>query len=215
VIGLSLMPIELDEVDLTILRELMEDGRKAFRQIAKAAQVSTPTVESRFRKMLNMELIKKIAPILDPNKIGYGVVATVTLNVEVPRLESILHTLSQREEVRSLYVVAGEANLLLQVFFQNIRELQDFLQTTLGKMEGLTVVSSHVVTRVVKEESSVVIKPRAGLRLSCDYCGREICEKPGVLEVGGGERYFCCKLCLEAYREKYRERIEKISEGSR
>jgi DNA-binding Lrp family transcriptional regulator len=60
--------MKLDNIDISIINSLMQDGRKSFRQIAKEIRVSTPTVESHFNRMKAIGLIKNVEPILDLEK---------------------------------------------------------------------------------------------------------------------------------------------------
>jgi DNA-binding Lrp family transcriptional regulator len=64
------MPHELDEVDIAILNSLMEDGRKSFRQIAREIKVTTPTVQARYRRLVNLGFIKSVSPVLDLSKLN-------------------------------------------------------------------------------------------------------------------------------------------------
>ena len=63
------MPQELDEVDIAILNSLIEDGRKSFRQIGREIKISTPTVQARYRRLVNLGFIKSVSPILDMSKL--------------------------------------------------------------------------------------------------------------------------------------------------
>ena len=63
------MPYNLDVIDTAILNSLMEDGRKSFRQIAREIKVTTPTVQARYQRLVNLGFIKSITPDLDMNKI--------------------------------------------------------------------------------------------------------------------------------------------------
>jgi DNA-binding Lrp family transcriptional regulator len=201
------LPAELDETDVIILRALMKDGRKSYRQIAQAASVSTPTVESRVKRMMNMGIIKRIAPLLDPNKIELGIIAIVTLRVETPKLDNVATKLAELEDVRNICMTTGENNLTIRIVVENVDALNDFLSTKIAGLEGVTVVSSNIVTKTIKEEQEVVIRPRMGLRLICDFCGAEIKGEPQILRIDDQERYFCCKTCLEQYKEKYGARM--------
>lgn len=60
---------ELDNIDIAILKALMEDGRKSFRQISREIRISTPTVKARFEQMVDRGLIKAISPVLDLRKV--------------------------------------------------------------------------------------------------------------------------------------------------
>jgi len=205
------LPIELDETDVAILRALIEDGRKPFRQIAELASVSTPTVENRVRRMLDTGLIKKITPILDVDKIEQGIVANVTLKVDFSKLEEVIKTLNKIEEVRCIYVTAGDSNLIIKVFADDVKALQDFLTTSIAKLDGVTITSSNIITRIVKDEPGIILRPGLGVRLKCDFCGREIKGKPETLKVDDGERYFCCKTCRSSYMEKYHDKIKTLT----
>ncbi len=63
------MPVDLDDTDIAILKSLMEDGRKSFRAISREIKVSTPTVKSRYRRLVNIGLIKSVKPEIDLSKV--------------------------------------------------------------------------------------------------------------------------------------------------
>jgi len=205
----SILPARLDETDFAIIKALMEDGRKSFREIARITSVSTPTVESRVKRMFDMGIIKKIAPLLDPEKISEGVAAIINLNVETPQLEEVSKRLAELEEVRNICIVTGESNLTIRVLVNDMKTLQDFLSKKLAK-EPLKIVSTNVVTKIVKDEQVVIIRPGLGIRLNCDLCGREIEGDPVTLRVGEQARNFCCETCLQSYKEKYGPRLQAI-----
>jgi DNA-binding Lrp family transcriptional regulator len=63
------LPVDLDNTDVAILKSLMEDGRKSFRAISREIGVSTPTVKARYKRLVNMGLIKSVKPEIDLSKI--------------------------------------------------------------------------------------------------------------------------------------------------
>ena len=64
------MPVDLDNTDVAILKSLMEDGRKSFRAISREIKVSTPTVKSRYERLVNIRLIKSVKPEIDLSKVS-------------------------------------------------------------------------------------------------------------------------------------------------
>lgn len=64
------MPHELDDVDVGIVSSLQEDGRKSFRQIARELNISTPTVQARYQRLVNIGLIKSISPVIDSTNLA-------------------------------------------------------------------------------------------------------------------------------------------------
>lgn len=59
------MPHELDDIDIGIVTSLQQDGRKSFRQISRELNISTPTVQARYQRLVNIGLIKSISPVID------------------------------------------------------------------------------------------------------------------------------------------------------
>lgn len=63
------MPVSLDEFDISILNSILEDGRKSFRQISRDTGITTPTVKSRFDRLVNVGFIKGVLPVFDFEKV--------------------------------------------------------------------------------------------------------------------------------------------------
>jgi DNA-binding Lrp family transcriptional regulator len=63
------LPIKLDEYDVSIMKSLFKDGRKSFRQISRETGITTPTVKARFERLVNVGFIKSVTPIVDLQKI--------------------------------------------------------------------------------------------------------------------------------------------------
>ena len=64
-----MLPIKLDEYDVSIMKSLFNDGRKSFRQISRETGITTPTVKARFQRLVNVGFIKSVTPIVDLQKI--------------------------------------------------------------------------------------------------------------------------------------------------
>jgi DNA-binding Lrp family transcriptional regulator len=52
------MPLQLDKYDMLILKSLLKDGRKSFREISRETGITTPTVKARFSRLVNIGFIK-------------------------------------------------------------------------------------------------------------------------------------------------------------
>ena len=63
------MPLSLDEIDVSILKSLLEDGRKSFRQVSRDTGITTPTVKARYERLVNVGFIKGVIPVLDFEKV--------------------------------------------------------------------------------------------------------------------------------------------------
>ncbi len=63
------MPHELDDIDIGIVNSLKKDGRKSFRQISRELAISTPTVQARYQRLVNIGLITSISPVIDSTNV--------------------------------------------------------------------------------------------------------------------------------------------------
>ena len=64
------MPLHLDNNDIVIIKSLLKDGRKSFRQISRETGITTPTVKTRFERLVNIGFIKGVLPVFDFGKVN-------------------------------------------------------------------------------------------------------------------------------------------------
>src|SRR5574341_2064892 len=94
------MPCQLDDYDVAILKALLKDGRKSFRQISRETGITTPTVRARFERLINVGFIRSVSPIFD-----FGIVEERVLENEDQsknkRQYNLQHLQQQLRDARS------------------------------------------------------------------------------------------------------------------
>lgn len=114
------MPLELDDLDVSILNSILEDGRKSFRQISRDTGITTPTVKARYERLLNIGFIKGVLPIFDFEKIESGAVREKKKFVQ---LESLKENITKRKrDTSQLYQNSSSLK-------DEIREIQKKIST--------------------------------------------------------------------------------------
>lgn len=87
------MPLSLDGIDVSILKSILEDGRKSFRQISRDTGITTPTVKARYERLVNVGFIKGVLPIFDFDKVesnaGKNLIQLDDLKENVKKRKSI------------------------------------------------------------------------------------------------------------------------------
>jgi len=161
--------------------------------------------------MMSSGIIKKTVPLLDPQRIEQGITTIINLRIEPPKLAEVADALSKIERVRSVYLTTGESNLALRVITDTAEGLQSFINEEIAKLPGTSTISTVVITRTVKDEQGVIIKSGLAIKLKCEFCDQEITGDPQVFKVGEQDRYFCCRTCVQSYKDKYASRLEKLS----
>ena len=205
------MPLELDDTDLAILKALMEDGRRSFREIGRSIGVSSPTVESHVRRLFQTGVIRRISAVLDIDKMKSEVSALILLKTDLSELENVLKNLTAIEDIRNIFVTTGEANIVIRVVSPSNEGIQNFLVSEISSLKGVSVVSSQIITKTFKDEQGAPLTSRPIVGLKCDYCGGEIKGNPFVMNIGDVKRFFCCKVCLSSYKEKYGSKVQKFT----
>ena len=81
------LPVQLDDTDISIIKSLMEDGRKSFRAIAREIKTSSPTVKARYQRLVEMGLIKSVRPEIDLTKIDRNTKVNLGDNLESLRTQ--------------------------------------------------------------------------------------------------------------------------------
>jgi len=204
---------KLDNIDIAIVKALIQDGRKSFRQIAREIKVSTPTVEARFSRLKGLGIIKNIQPIFDIEKIDGQMSALVFVKTNLSQSTDIANKLASIPQVRGVYKMTGEYNIIIKVIMTHHPEyLEEFIKTKIANIEGIKSASYQMITKTIKDDQSIpVMKEGIFLKIKCDYCDNDIFKDAKLMRVGQYERYFCCNSCLTLYKQKYKTKLETMS----
>jgi DNA-binding Lrp family transcriptional regulator len=76
------MPLQLDNYDVSILKSLLKDGRKSFREISRETGITTPTVKARFTRLVNVGFIRSVSPIFNFDMVEKDNILTPALDEE-------------------------------------------------------------------------------------------------------------------------------------
>ena len=89
------MPLSLDEIDVSILNSILEDGRKSFRQISRDTGITTPTVKARYERLVNIGFIKGVLPVFDFEKVQ----AVAKGEMNFIQLEKLKENVNKRKNI--------------------------------------------------------------------------------------------------------------------
>jgi DNA-binding Lrp family transcriptional regulator len=201
------MFMRLDPADIIILERLQEDGRSSFREVAKVAGVTTPTVSSKVSTLTNLQLIKGISADIDAEMLN-EITALMTIEAKPSDINSLVERFEAFEEVRELYVVDGN-ELSIKFTTIDMAHLNRFLEE-ISSVEEIQRYSYKMITRTVKERPRAILSDDLNLTVSCFYCQKQIQDNPVKLKMDGKDHYLCCNSCKTLYVEKY----DRIMEGA-
>jgi len=146
--------MDVDEIDLAIIKELSENARKAFSEIADKLKLSDVAVIKRVRKLESDGVIRRYALIVDPAKIGYKKISFTGINVRPEKLFEIVATLKAKDYVKYLAITSGDHELIAVIWARDGEELQKIHQEILS-IEGVLNIYPAILADIVKAEQYV------------------------------------------------------------
>jgi Lrp/AsnC family transcriptional regulator, regulator for asnA, asnC and gidA len=138
---------ELDEIDRGIVEALRADGRTNNSVIAAQLGIAEGTVRQRMRKLTEAGIVR-ISALVNPEIISEHQLCMVGLNLtESRRLESSAAEISKLPEVRSVAIVTGRYDLLVEVLVDSNHGLIRFLSESLAKVAGIESTETFLLLK--------------------------------------------------------------------
>lgn len=141
----------MDEVDLRIIEQLLKDGRKSYREIARELGLSVATVHNRVKRLQAEGVIKGFAPIMDYSRLGFDLTALILLQAEGAHLVEVEEEVAKLKEACAVYDVTGEFDVAVVARFKSREALNRFIKRIL-KIPFVKRTSTSMVLNVVKED---------------------------------------------------------------
>jgi DNA-binding Lrp family transcriptional regulator len=144
----------LDAFDLKILEVLREDARASNVEIADRVGLSEAPCSRRIRRMEAEGVIRGYTARLDPEAIGVGFVAYVTLVLDyitASTAQEFVDRIAEIPEVVSCYIVSGSYDAILHVAARDSAAYSDIVFFKLRSIPGVKDVRSSFVMRTIKE----------------------------------------------------------------
>lgn len=145
--------MELEKVDLAILRELQNDGRLSSAKLAQKLALSDAPCWRRIKKLESEGYILGYQARLDRKKLGYSIIAYALVSFgdhagDEPMLFE--REVQAMANILECHNVAGECDYLLMITAPNLEQYGEFIWNQLRKMPGVSSVKSLLSMREVK-----------------------------------------------------------------
>ena len=187
---------DLDEVDMEILRLLIEDARRPYSSIADEVKLSAPTVSDRIDRLEEEGIIRQFTVDIDRLKIESGIPVLVDLRVAADEVESVSADLEATDAVEHVFTTA-DARIVFQAHVKD-SDVRGFL----AGVVDLAAVHEYEVDLLTK----VAWAPQVnGTRfaLACDECGNSVTSEGVTTRLNGSVYHFCCTSCQGNFESRY------------
>jgi Lrp/AsnC family transcriptional regulator for asnA, asnC and gidA len=140
-----------DRFDWKIIALLNEDGRMPSAEIARRlGNVSARTVTNRINALTEHGIIN-IRAVVNPQLVGYGVLADVFVEVEPGRVREVAQQAAEYPESSYVACATGESDVSISLRARSIEELFDFVTEKLGKIPGVRRTRTYLLPLKIKD----------------------------------------------------------------
>ncbi|MEZ5796400.1 MAG: Lrp/AsnC family transcriptional regulator [Paracoccaceae bacterium] len=146
---------KLDDINHRILRELSRDGRQTNLDLAERVGLSPSACLRRVQDMERSGLIRGYRAVLDPEKLGLGFVAYVTVGLNShtkTAQEAFERAVSRATQVRECHNVTGTVEYLLRVETADLAAYKHWHTEVLGILPQVQSITTFVVMGSPKDD---------------------------------------------------------------
>ena len=141
----------LDDIDRRLLRELLKDSKRSYRELAKSVGVSAATVINHIQRLESAGVITGYTVRLDHERIGYELTVITEITVSKGKLLETEEEIAKIPNVCAVYDVTGQTDAMIIAKFKSRRSLSDFTKKLLA-MPYVERTNTHVVLTTMKED---------------------------------------------------------------
>lgn len=152
--------LNLDQIDLQILKRLQDDGRVTNVELAQSVGLTAPPCLRRMRALEDEGIINAYHAEVNPIKMGYTITvfAMVSLKSQAESdLQAFEDHVQHLPEVRECYMLNGEIDFMLKVVAKDLQQFQKFLTSNLTSAPNVGSVKTSLTIRSAKNEPGVPI----------------------------------------------------------
>ena len=157
--------MNLDSIDLRILRELQSDCNISNVDLARKVHLSPSPCLARVKALEANGLIRRYVALLDPKPFGLQLNVFISISLKQQNreaLEAFEAHIATRDEVMECYLTTGDADYLLRVLVSYITALERFILEQLSPIPQVEKIRSSFTLKQVRYKTALPIEPPGG-----------------------------------------------------
>ena len=187
------MEASLDDTDTEILRALVEDGRRAYSDIADEVGMSTPAVIDRVDRMRENGVIEGFEARLDPSVLDTTRLL-VRFGVPPQDAHTVADEVAEDERVENVYLSAGAT--VTVVANTEPDDVPALVESVDAEVRGTDV-------EVIVDERHAPTVRQPSFAPECVECGNTVDEEGVSERIADDIYHFCCTSCESAFLDRY------------
>ncbi len=157
--------VQIDEIDLALLRSLQADARAPISALSRDASVSRANAYARLARLRESGVIARLSACVNPYLAGLSLAAVILLRATTdawPRWSSFAEAFDEMPEVEFAADLAGEVDMILLARFSDMDHLRSFIENDLRRLPGIAGIRTLLVLNETPKRSWLL--PRSSRR---------------------------------------------------
>lgn len=148
----------LDKTDRKLLVLLQQDDRQPLTALSAKIGVAVSTINDRIKRLIRSGMISGFHARVAPEAVGLNLLAFVLVSWSNPKVEAaFLERVRASSDVMECHHITGAWNYLLKVRVSTTRDLEEFLNETIKRVDGVERTETLVVLSSAKESWTISV----------------------------------------------------------
>jgi DNA-binding Lrp family transcriptional regulator len=148
----------IDSLDARLIAELRENPRVGLLEISRRLEVARGTVQARLAKLEQRGVITGYGPEVEPEAMGYPILALMLLDLAQGRLEEAVEALDAVPEVLEADAVSGPHDIIARVVARDTAHLQEIVNGLVASPAIERSTSHIVLSRQVPPRTAQLVR---------------------------------------------------------
>ena len=141
----------IDVVDCRMIELLQKDGRISNTEIAKTIGISEATVRTRLQRLIQEEYIQIVA-VSNPLKLGFEVVGTIRIHVDIKKMDRIIRELKTIKALWHIVQTTGGTGIDTEFVLKSLGELRDLILEKINRIDGVLRTETTLFLNYIKRQ---------------------------------------------------------------
>jgi DNA-binding Lrp family transcriptional regulator len=134
------------------------DSRITMQELAQRIGMSSSACWRRVKNLEDEGVIDRYAVVLNTRKAGFGLSSMVHISLarhEQKNVDNFIREVLRHPEVLECFATSGEADFHLRVVVEDIDAYNEFLDTFIFRLPGVSQVRSNIVLKEIKADTAL------------------------------------------------------------
>jgi Lrp/AsnC family transcriptional regulator for asnA, asnC and gidA len=141
----------IDAVDCRMIELLQKDGRISHTDIAKTIGISEATVRTRLQRLIQEKYIQIVA-VSNPLKLGFEVVGTIRVHVDVKKMDRIIRELRTLKPLWHIVQTTSGTGIDTEFVLKSLDDLNRLIFDQINRIDGVLRTETTLFLNYIKRE---------------------------------------------------------------